>query len=120
MLTGDVELSRWLSPDSSLQPGPQACETVKATQVLSNSAEPVLADGNELTVLATVDCTTTQGPGRSLIVQSLQYPLVLRARDGRWEVVDYADSPLQPPSQPEPATQPNLGAGTPTTSPTGR
>lgn len=93
LLTGDVELDRWLSPDSTLQPGPKACQAVAVTQLLSNTA-PTPTDGSEQTVLATVDCTIVKASAtRQLVAQPLQYPLVLRARDGRWEVVRYGVSP---------------------------
>lgn len=93
LLTGDADLSRWVSPDSTLQPGPKACQTVTITQVLSNTADPTPAAGSELTVLASVDCTITKATeSRQPVAQPLQYPLLLRARDGRWEVVRYADA----------------------------
>lgn len=96
LLTGDVELGRWISPDSALGPGPKACQAVAVTQVVSNTSDTTAGAGGELTVLATVDCTIVKASAsRQLIAQPLQYPLVLRVRDGRWEVVRYADSTLQ-------------------------
>lgn len=122
LLTADLKLSRWVSPDSTLQPGPKACQAVTLTQVLSNTADPEPADGTELTVLATVTCTVTKATAtRPVVAQPLQYPLVLRARDGRWEVVRYAESALRPAN---PTTRPSAAAPqlttTPTSSPTGR
>lgn len=123
LLTGDLELSRWVSPDSTLQPGAKACQAVTLTQVLSNTADPEPADGTELTVLATLNCTITKATAtRPAVAQPLQYPLVLRARDGRWEVVRYADSPPRPadPTTTVPSTAAPQLTSTPTSSPTGR
>ena len=122
LLTGDPEINRWVAPDSTLQSGPKACQAVTVTQVLSNTAEPTPIDTSELTVLATVDCTIAQASAsRQLISQPLQYPLVLRARDGRWEVARYADAA---PKVASPTTATPSAAGTagtsPTSPPTGR
>ena len=123
LLTGDLELSRWVSPDSTLQPGPKACQAVTLTQVLSNTSDPEPVDGAELTVLATVTCTLSKATAtRPVVAQPLQYPLVLRARDGRWEVVQYADSTPRPanPTTAAPSTAAPQLTSTPTSSPTGR
>lgn len=100
LLTGANDLSRWLTPDSALQPTGSICQTVKIRRVetASNADAPAshVAD-----VLATTDCQP--GSDKSQ-VQTLQYPLTLQLRDGRWEVVGYA--PTLPTTEPtDPATE---------------
>lgn len=92
LLTGSTDsVSRWTSPGSSFAGTGHVCETTRLDGLLGPQANtvPDPADGDQESVLATVGCTLrTTGS-----VVALQYPLVLKARAGRWEVLAYAQTP---------------------------
>lgn len=92
LLTGSADsLSRWTSPGSSFTSTGHVCATTRLAGLLGPQASPAPnpADGDEESVLATVSCTLKN----TGTVEAMQYPLVLKARAGRWEVLAYAQTP---------------------------
>lgn len=106
LLTGSGDLARWLAPGVTIESvTPAPCVRVEATT--SGSAVPADPVGaQQATVLATVTCLGETGTTGS----TSQYPLLLRGRDGRWEVAGYGaslDSPSDnTPPPPTPAATP--------------
>lgn len=110
LLTGTGDLTRWLSPGSSVQPvqaTPYAqaqlvdLQAADSTPGLTDTSTP--ADGTVAHLLASATVSTKTAADAT--ARSTQYLLELRARAGRWEVTAI-----------DPA--PQLGTSDPTSSPT--
>lgn len=116
VVTTDDQLARWVSPDSQLRPVGPVCDSVKLTQLLGPDGLPEQpADGSQISILATASCST----GHS--TQTQQYPLILKARAGRWEVDRYATTapgqPVNPTTPSDSTVAPSAAASTEPTNP---
>ena len=103
LLTGSADaVARWTSPAATFTPTGRVCAATTLAGLLGPQEVPdVPADGDRVAVLATIQCTPTGAAGPT---QAMQYPLVLTARSGRWEVSAYADVlPGSTPAQSPPA-----------------
>ena len=116
LLTGADDMSRWLTPDSTVQPTGRICRTVRVRRVESAAVDDTdTTPGPTATdLLATVDCQSAPDGSQ---VRTLQYPLTVQLRDGRWEVSGYASTlPTEPSASPggdlseDPAPSPDLPA----------
>lgn len=89
LLTGASDLSRWTAPGSSAAPiTPAACQKVAAekAEIPGTDQAPAPTDGQHLSMTVTVTCTLPTTDKDTTNVRSLQYPLTLASRGGRWEV----------------------------------
>lgn len=102
------QLSRWTSPTSTIRPVGSVCDAVTLSQLLGPQDPPAHpADNTEISVMATASCKTHTHTSQDL-TEIEQYPLVLRARAGRWEVDRYTTSaPGAPVSNPTPQATSN-------------
>lgn len=108
LLTGSADsVSRWTSPGSSFPATGAVCRSTNLDALLGpeTAPAPTPAGGDQVSVLATIRCTQ----GTRGAVAAMQYPLVLKARAGRWEVFAYAQTPpgtipLTPTAAADPST----------------
>lgn len=85
-VAGDGELDRYVTPGSALRPVRPA--PYATAEVTSLAADGPAVPGKPVRVLAAVRATDAAGR-----VAILSYPLMLKARDGRWEVVEVLGTP---------------------------
>ena len=117
LLTGQGDIDRWCSPQArfiAITPAPYAAVktavvTTEERDALDNLDNP--AAGDTLTVVATVVATTKDSS------TTLQYPLELTARDGRWEVSALV-TPQVDTATGDPSSTPSASPASPTPSPT--
>lgn len=115
-LAGQGDVSRIISPSSAIRAvTPAPYTSVKVTGIAAHADVPAsLADGAQLDIL--VSATASKEGGTAV---SLQYPLTLTVRAGRWEVSTIRDVPLLSKKQPvSSATPTQAPAATATPSPT--
>lgn len=119
LLAGSGDLDRWTSPGATLTAiSPAPCRSVDVQEVTTAAADQIptaSVDGTQLSVLAVATCAASPvkaaGTGATPVGASTvsQYPLVLRARGGRWEV-SATNPALTDPTAPEttpPASSPS-------------
>lgn len=107
LLTGATDLSRWTSPGSSATAiSPAACSKVTAetAETTGTGDPPTPGDGQHLDLVISVTCTLPGSDNQADNARSLQYPLTLASRGGRWEVA--ATTPTTAPSA-SPTTTPS-------------
>lgn len=92
LLTGNGELTRYMAPESTVRAiRPIPFTGVDVTEI---SARRLEGDAKHLEVV--VHVSATDGAGR---LSELAYPLEVRQRDGRWEVVRIIFAPALAPHQ---------------------
>lgn len=118
LLAGSGDLDRWTSPGATLTAiSPAPCRSVDVQEVTTAADQMPTAsvDDTQLTVLAVATCTAppvkAAGTGATQVAASTvsQYPLVLCARGGRWEVSatnPALTDPTAPASTPQSASTP--------------
>lgn len=113
LLSNSGDLSRWLVPGSALTPvTPKVCQQTQTTVSAPTGLPAVPGNGEAATVVADLTCRTSASTGRTF-----SYALILRGRDGRWEVDSYTSAVTPPDTPAGPST--NSGpTSTTTTSPT--
>lgn len=114
-LTKSDELERYVTPGSALRPvRPAPYEGVSITGIQAQGEVPrgSLTDGQVVAVLATVTAYDAQE-----VPVRLEYPLTLKARAGRWEVVAIGTVRVEDPGTTTPASAP---AASSDPAPTGR
>ncbi|GEM_PF-353174 len=101
MLTGASDLARWTAPGAQftvVTPTPCAKVTPDRVEVSGTDQPPKPADRQQLAVTVTVTCTLPGGDQANPAARTLQYPMNLTSRGGRWEVTDTPTTPTPTPT----------------------
>lgn len=118
MLAGQGDITRFVTPGMQVTPvSPTAYTGVELTDLVSvdpiaESAVAAPRDGLKVRVLATAAVTDEQNA-----TMSVQYPLTMTGRAGRWEITKIDRTPLVPAAQHAPKA-PSGAAGSSTPTPT--
>ena len=108
-LTGSPELDRWTAPNSGLTAvSPRACTTVRIDDVLTPNPDDA-SPSTQIPVLVTAACHSKGRP-----TMTSQYGLVLRMRDGRWEVAAEDPARLLDPRRAPESSPPLPSSASPT------
>ncbi len=103
LLLGNGDVARYTTPGTEITPvtpAPYADLTVSSVMAIPTDVDPAeVTSGEQVEVLVTVAATAGSGTDR------LNYPLLLTARDGRWEVTTIRSSPLLETSESELPTE---------------
>lgn len=110
LLVGDGQVERYLAPGTTVAavtPAPyskvrlERLAAVKADADLS-TGQSLPVDGTRVHLLATVSATAGAEPGE----WSLNYPLTMTVRGGRWEITSVDPAPVMAPADPDRTTGP--------------
>lgn len=109
-LAGQGDVARFVSPEVTIPAvTPAPFTAVEVTKVLAHSSVgEVPREGAELDVLVTAEASA----GEQEHVE-VQYPLLMRVRDGRWEVAAIRVAPLLSSSAPDGSSAPPVQSATP-------
>lgn len=120
LLAGQGDITRFVTPGTQIRPvSPTAYTAVELTDLVSvdpieASAVAAPRDGLQVRVLATAAVTDEQNA-----TMSVQYPLTVTGRAGRWEITKIDRTPLVPAALQSPPAQSST-ASQPPTSESGR
>ena len=114
LLSNSGDLSRWLVPESALTPvTPKVCQQIRTAVSAPTNLPAIPPNGQTATVLTDLTCRISANTGRTF-----QYTLILRGRDGRWEVASYTSAVTAPVLPAGSNTGPNPATPAGPTSPT--